>query len=518
MKISGIEEILPQCIDYKQIKKSLIKGTRRTVRLNPANEVNNFSYGNNRIIRFNVPCNGFLDLQNTTFNFIAQGTSSLHNNGANVSFTASCDGAGVLTVTAVSSGVLYVGMPITGAGLTVGTQILSFISGTGGVGTYQTNNVNVVGSIAMTGPPSQIAFNNFIECVINRLEIFAGDGNTQIESLHNYNLNATEKVKYMVSRNYSDSIGRSQQGLFVSATINGNNLNVTSALRTQCPKATGYGVNFIASGIFQNDIKYLPLALMSGLSGYSRSMVIEITLEQPYLCMNSSVGSDILDYNLTQAYLNLELIEMPELEMKLMNDVRNGMIMAIPYQTADLWTNQVNSQGEYVISFAEYKEYLQSIRTVFLPQKVNATTSYTHDWVRPDINNYQYKIKDTWYPTLPVQMALSATANQNATQYVELLKVFGMTKDYKNGNITDNQFAVTTDFMIAQTLQTFYNDKTYMMNAGEYWLDGVDTSDSQQVVFRMYLNNAPATTLSIYTFFDFVGALVFDKFKMNVIK
>ena len=518
MKISGIQEILPQCIDYKQIKKSLIKGTRRTVRLNPANEVNNFSYANNRIIRFNVPCNGFLDLQNTIFNFIAQGSSAYSNDGNLVIFTASCDNTGVLTVTNVQSGTLYIDMPVTGTGLSAGTRILSFISGTGGVGTYQTTNTNVVGSINMTGPPALIAFNNFIECVINRLEIFAGDGNTQIESLHNYNLNATEKVKYMVSNNYSDSIGRIQQGLYINETINGGGNGVRDALRSQCLKSQGYGVNFISSGIFQNDIKYLPLALMSGLSGYSRSMVIEITLEQPYLCMNSSVSSDILNYNLSQAYLNLELIEMPELEMKLMNDVKNGMIMAIPYQTADLWTNQVNSQGEYVISFAEYKEYLQSIRTVFLPQKLNATTSYTHDWIRPDINNYQYKIKDTWYPTLPVQMALANDVNQNATQYVELLKVFGMTKDYKNGNITDNQSAVTTDFMIAQTLQTFYNDKSYMMNSGEYWLDGVDTSDSQQVVFRMYLNNAPATTLSIYTFFDFVGALVFDKFKMNVIK
>ena len=52
MKISVIEQILPNCIDYNQIKKSVVNGTRRTVRLNPANEVNNFSYANNRIIKF----------------------------------------------------------------------------------------------------------------------------------------------------------------------------------------------------------------------------------------------------------------------------------------------------------------------------------------------------------------------------------------------------------------------------------------------------------------------------------
>lgn len=470
MKISGIEAILPQSIDYKNIKKSIMKGVRRTVRLNPANEVNNFSYDNNRIIRFNIPCNGFLDLQNTTFQFIAQPTSG--------SFRNALNGQGV-------------------------------------------------------------AFNNFIECIVNRLEIFAGDGNTQIESLHNYNLNATEKMKYMMSNNYFSTIGAINQGIGSIQLRRQLASNPAVPPNNGSYNSQGYAINFIASGIFQNDIKYLPLQLMSGLAGYSRSMVMEITLEQPFFCMSSSDGTPI-NYSITEAYMNLELIEMPEVEMKLMNDVKNGQIMAIPYQTADLWTNQVTQQGEYVISFAEYKEYLQSIRTVFLPQKNDQLSEFTSNWTRPDINNYQYKIKDTWYPTLPVQLALKnidstnssiATVHSDATQFIELLKVFNKTKKYVDGVyptplITANVLndpSLNVDFLLAQTLETFYNDKCYMHDAGEYWLDGVDTSDSQQVVFRMYLNTAPSvnqtpTTLNIYTYFDFVGALVFDKNKMNVIK
>lgn len=453
MKISGIEEILPNSIDYKMIKKSITRGVRRTVRLNPANEVNSFNYSNNRIIRFNLPCNGFLDLENTTGQFIAQPTQG----------------------------------PLRNVGSTQG-----------------------------------VAFNNFIECIFNRIEIFAGDGNTQIESLHNYNLNATEKMKYMMGNDYAQTVGVVNQGIG-SLQVRRQLASTTTAFNKQ-----GYAVNFIASGIFQNDIKYLPLALMSGLAGYSRSMVMEITLEQPFYCMNSSDDNPI-DYNVSEFYLNLELIEMPEFEMKLMNDVKNGMIMAIPYSTADLWTNQVANQGEFVVSFAEYKEYLQSIRTVFLPPKgTQQQTEFTSEWARPDINNYQFKIKDTWYPTLPVQMALdnisNPTIHSNATQFIELLKVFDLTKKYQNGvqpsaSIVTNTLVNTAnddDFLIAQTLQTFYNDKCYMINAGEYWLDGVDTSDSQQVLFRMYLNSAG--NFSIYTYFDFVGALVFDKFKMNVIK
>ena len=508
MKISGIEAILPNSIDYKMIKKSMVRGTRRTVRLNPANEVDNFNYNSNRIIKFNIPCNGFLDLQNTTFNFIAQGSSSLSNQ--TISFTGST-ATNVLTVTAVASGVLYVGMTVSGSGLPLGLTISAFGTGSGGAGTYTLNAVaGTFGSRAMTGNAALINFNNFIESTINRLEIFAGDGNTQIESLHQYNLNACSKAKYMLSDNYVANIGHVMQGYFTG--INGR-VN----LQAQGQVKQGYGVNFLASGIFQNDVKYLPLALMSGLAGYSRSMIIEITLENPYLCMQSTAPADQLSYNFSEAYMNLELIEMPDLEMKLMNDVKNGMIMAIPYQTADLWTNQANTFGENVYSWAEYKEYLQSIRTIFVPQKSDSTTSFTYDWTRPDISNYQYKIKDVWYPTLPVQMTLGAGQDSNATQYVEVLKVFDMVKKYQHGNQVDLITSASTDFMIAQTLQTFYNDKQFMCNSGEYWLDGVDTSDASQVVFRMYLNSAP-TNLSIYTFFDFVGALVFDPFKMNVIK
>ena len=507
MKISGIDAILPSSIDYKMIKKSLIKGTRRTVRLNPANEVNNFNYNSNRIIKFNIPTNGFLDLQNTTFQFIAQGSSLL--SGTN-SFTASITTT-VLTVSAITSGGLFVGQVITGAGVPANTIISSFGTGNGGIGTYNLSTTSTVASEAMTGTSALINFNNHIECLINRLEIFAGDGNTQIESLHQYNINSASKVKYMLGDSYVRNAGHVMEGYFTTGNFRG-------FLQAQCQTLQGYGVNFIASGIFQNDIKYLPLALMSGLAGYSRSMVIEVTLENPFLCMQSTAANDIMSYSVSQAYMNLELIEMTALEMKLIDQVKNGMVMAIPYQTADLWTNQVLTMGETVVSWAEYKEYLQSIRTIFTPPKVDARTSFTYDWTRPDINNYQYKVKDTMYPTLPVQMTLQAGQDSNATQYVELLKVFDMVKKYQSGNQVDQTTSATTDFMIAQTFQTFYNDKCYMTNAGEYWLDGLDTSDASQVVFRMYLNSAPASSVSVYSFFDFIGALVFDSSKMNVIK
>lgn len=53
--------------------------------------------------------------------------------------TASLAATGILTVTAVASGVLDIGQNIGGVGVPTGSKIIGFISGTGGAGTYRTN-------------------------------------------------------------------------------------------------------------------------------------------------------------------------------------------------------------------------------------------------------------------------------------------------------------------------------------------------------------------------------------------
>lgn len=63
---------------------------------------------------------------------------------SNVAIGASVTGSiaantGILTVTAVASGALEVGQYLTGTGVPTGTQIIGFIGGSGGNGTYLTN-------------------------------------------------------------------------------------------------------------------------------------------------------------------------------------------------------------------------------------------------------------------------------------------------------------------------------------------------------------------------------------------
>lgn len=66
-------------------------------------------------------------------------------------FTGTISGT-TLTVTAGSSGVMQLGMTITGTGVAAGTKITEHLGGTyGGLGTYRVNNSQTVGSTAMTG-------------------------------------------------------------------------------------------------------------------------------------------------------------------------------------------------------------------------------------------------------------------------------------------------------------------------------------------------------------------------------
>jgi hypothetical protein len=75
-------------------------------------------------------------------------------------FTAAITGT-TMTVSAVASGTLRLGMEITGTGVTAGTRITDFGTGTGGTGTYIVNNSQTVASTAMLGDlPSKLV----VEC------------------------------------------------------------------------------------------------------------------------------------------------------------------------------------------------------------------------------------------------------------------------------------------------------------------------------------------------------------------
>ena len=66
--------------------------------------------------------------------------------------------ATTLTVTAVSSGTIRVGMVITGTGVTAGTTITALGTGTGGTGTYTVSESQTVSSTTITGTTYDASF------------------------------------------------------------------------------------------------------------------------------------------------------------------------------------------------------------------------------------------------------------------------------------------------------------------------------------------------------------------------
>ena len=59
-------------------------------------------------------------------------------------FTATIDAAGLMTVSAMTSGTILNFMQLTGTGVTAGASITSFGTGTGGTGTYNTTQATVI--------------------------------------------------------------------------------------------------------------------------------------------------------------------------------------------------------------------------------------------------------------------------------------------------------------------------------------------------------------------------------------
>lgn len=599
MKIQGINDYLVDSMNYKEMRKSLWGAVRRTIKLIPDNQVQSFSYGSNRILKYSFPATGFLDLQNTPMIFTAKNTGDEGN-----------------------------------------------------------------------------SFNNVIECVINRVEVFTGDGITQMELLQNYNINSISKYKFETSQDYGDTIGATQQGYADLGTR-----------QTWAQEGRQYSINMTGSGMLSNQMKYLPLGLMARCGGYSRAMVVEITLEMPEQCMTTDGVGTIRNYEITNPYFQLELLDMPAYEQKLYDQLVAGGNLTIPFVTSDLWTNtiQTGAMGESTFPMAEYKDYLQGIKTIFKKPNSDPTIDYTYTYTKPNgFNNYQYIIKDVVYPTLPLQMSQF----ENAAQFNEVLKYFNKTKTLSKsilgnqqgsgillanqtttgslatliqddpdndrftysldvdeinqgwtfptattftppvagnylisatvtttewstgGNATDIEYnvalrkdsdeaavnveavmiqkrasivAVTAaasnsivsrtltfiaflttdeayklqitftedatvfgrinigsgklsaalvspsadsmtdnfkerDFMICQNLKTFYDCEDHYLESGQFVLDGIDTTNASQVTFRMQTNASNNTTLSLFHYFNFIGAVVLSHNRIKVIR
>lgn len=96
--------------------------------------------------------NGAVTLPKIASSALATGSQYVAGN-LTATFTASIIGT-TMTVSAVASGAIIVGMALTGSGVTAGTTVTAYVGGTGGVGTYTVSASQTVSSTTFTGTSS----------------------------------------------------------------------------------------------------------------------------------------------------------------------------------------------------------------------------------------------------------------------------------------------------------------------------------------------------------------------------
>lgn len=445
--VNGIESVLPKSLNYKELKKSILKGTRKTVRLFPSTNVNSFSPNGNRVIEFQIPANGgFLDMKNTT-----------------ICFEAFADNGG--------------------------------------------------------GDTDHLAFNNFIECIINKVQWFTGDGANSVELITDYNVLATSDMYYKYSNNYYNTIGRAQQGI-----------NSDTATRVQwanaiLPNPQGYCINLISSGVMNCVLQYLPLSLLAQ-DGYNRSLTLQLTLEVPERCMiDSTSGTQVRGYQVQNVFMQMELIDCPKYEKELKDKIMKGESIGIPFSTVEHFTSFItqNRQGEMTFPVLSYHGITQGFRNIFIVSPASTGTEYTSTYIKPaGMQYYQLNVGNKFYPIQLVNIG----PNSNSVQINELLKYFNKLKDYDNGlsvtqnPVNDNQNIEGNKYMIAETFKTWYDCENWMLNQNEYFLDGIDTDQSNQIVLKMskYNQNGDSNVYNLFMYVDYVGALVIDKNGVSILK
>jgi len=359
--------------------------------------------------------------------------------------------------------------------------------------------------------PYTSSFNQWIESVINKVTITLGDGSSVCEKLEQYNINAVSKYKNEVSAQYASTLGTDLLGFGEYAE------RVTWG-----QQGRQYCVPLKSSGLFSGNLKYMPLGVLS-MAGFNKSLVVEIELEQPQNCMVKSNVANLgnLSYEISNIYMQLELLEAPAYEDELMNAVKNGKTVALPYVTSNYWNFNIaqNQSGNMTFPILQYNQFVHNVRTIFtLPH--TDITEYTNHFFRPaNIQEYQYQINSKYWPNQAVEL----TANSNANADLEKYKCFNKLKDYENGSLISSsstvpdQNSLTNGFMIAQTFKTFYDNEEFIKDSGNYSLDGVDTTDKSSIVFRLKTSGVQPQSLFMHNFVDYQSAIVVDRSGASII-
>ena len=149
-------------------------------------------------------------------------------------FTASISGT-TMTVTAGSSGVMQLGMTVTGTGVAANTVITEHLGGTyGGVGTYRVNNSQSVGSTVMSGSFPVTVEDIYFNDLRVEFDGVGANGHTALRGKKHVNADPLTASEDFIDDNLRDKInvwlwaGNSTSAKMITGTSGGSNYAPTA--------------------------------------------------------------------------------------------------------------------------------------------------------------------------------------------------------------------------------------------------------------------------------------------------
>lgn len=145
-----------------------------------------------------------------------------------------------LTISAVTSGSLAVGLAVTGSGVTAGTTITAFISGLGGTGTYEVSAPQTVGSTTITSAVSRVVTFNVVGhgCATGDYVTISGVSG-DIGGVPDAEINQEHEVTLVDADNFNITVTTPSSSV---ATGGGSSIDIVCNIASGFPLITaGYG-------------------------------------------------------------------------------------------------------------------------------------------------------------------------------------------------------------------------------------------------------------------------------------
>ncbi len=605
--VGGISHYLPESLDYRLMKKSIVKGKRRTVKLLPSANANNFSYSGNRIIEFNLPSVGFLDTHNTTLIFDGiqlngDGTSYFNNfiestiNRVQIMLGDGSETVELLQDYNIGACSKYKFMPTINYSTVLQQQagysndVNQRIQWANNGQTYSVNMINcgIMQSAMQYLPLSimakmggfsramqmQITLENPLNCMLSQ------SGSSPL----NYSWsNVYLQMELLEFPEYEDQLinkissGSMVLGIPYVSSDTWKNTITTNVVGDQTFQINEYkeyvtGMRNIFIGQNGPTVDYTNNFIQPlGLTDYQMILANQYYPTQPaefntnFLKNTAVQFNELLKYfNKTKDYVNGVLANYDSTtssQIFTSGYFNTGSpqsftttTTAFPYfyplilpttlnNSPNPWltvgTNMIPQvSGYYLVGFNGNIKAYQSGASV-------TNVSYGFEFLNDNTSGPVPNLDSLLYaPTLTTGTGPTApTVNSNQASFSDVVFLTAgvpysvgivlsgatysggasLTLSTTNGNFYASLIqpasvpTQTTSFMIAQTFRIFYDCLSYMYDK-ETFLDGVDTTQNNQIVFRMTTNQTQSQPLNLISYVDYIGCIAIDKNGVSVIR